>query len=163
MIEVKFGPDRIMVASSTEPAWSALEAVLDRHKYTIRPADTDTYNCRNLRGSERKSAHSSGIALDLNWQTNPYQTHNGTRKARYSSKASQEERAADVRADLADTDMTEEMIADILAISTSSGARVFGWGGDRQTNKEAMHFEIIATPEDLATGIDPATVNAVAE
>lgn len=37
--------------------------------------------------------------------------------------------------------------------------RVWGWGGNHRTVKDAMHYEIVCTPEDLAGGIDWDTVH----
>lgn len=107
--------------------------MLKLHKYATRKADTGAYNCRKITGGTGYSLHSYGIALDINWQSNPY----GSRLV---------------------TDMPSAMIADIKAIRTKNGKQVWRWGGDYSGNKDAMHFEIIASPADIATGIDPKTV-----
>lgn len=73
------------------------------------------------------------IAVDINWQSNPY----GSRLV---------------------TDMPRNMIEDILAIRTRNGKQVWGWGGNYRRNKDAMHLELVCSPADLATGIDPASV-----
>ena len=39
-----------------------------------------------------------------------------------------------------------------------NGKTVFRWGGDYSRTKDTMHYEIICSPSDLATGIDPATI-----
>lgn len=52
--------------------------------------------------------------------------------------------------------MPPGMVADITAIRTRTGRQVWRWGGHYATNKDAMHFEIVCTPEDLATGIATA-------
>ena len=57
MVLIPFGPDKIRVAPSTALAWEALAAVLQHHSYKIRTADTDSYNCRNIKGSSKKSLH----------------------------------------------------------------------------------------------------------
>ena len=158
MVVIPFGPDKIRVAPPTAPAWEALAAVLQHHGYKIRTEDTDSYNCRNIKGSDEKSLHSFGIALDLNWTTNPFNDHVGSRPPRFSNKDTQDGRADDVRLGLADTDMTREMIDDILAIRTRSGAQVFEWGGNWLTVKDAMHFEIDVAPADLESQINPTTV-----
>ena len=72
MVLIPFGPDRIRVAPPTAPAWEALAGVLRHHGYRIRSVDTDSYNCRNIKGTNNKSLHSFGIALDVNWRTNPW-------------------------------------------------------------------------------------------
>lgn len=163
MVLVPFGPDRIRVAPQTGDAWSALAAVLAHHHYTIRTKDTDSYNCRNSKGGAGKSLHSYGIALDVNWGTNPYIDHQGTRAPRFSNKASQDERAEDQRLGHADTDMTRAMIDDVLKIATTKGVRVFEWGGNWQSVKDCMHFEIDVSPAELAEGIDWSTCAGAAD
>lgn len=155
---IAFGPDRIRVAPPTEDAWRAMAAVFDAHDYDIRTTDTDSYNCRTITGGTKKSLHSYGIALDINWKTNPYKDHDGVRTVQFSSKAGQEERAIDVKRHLADTDMTPAMIADIRAIKNQAGQTVFQWGGDWKSVKDAMHFQIDLSPDDLALGVDLATL-----
>lgn len=153
MVRIPFGPDAIRVAAPAVAAFTALAAILMRHGYTIRPADTDSYVCRTITGGKLKSLHAYGIAVDVNWQTNPYRDHAGTRPPVFSNRPTQEERAADVRAGRADTDMTPAMVAEIEALRTRGGARVFKWGGHFGTLKDAMHFELDVGPEDLAGGI----------
>jgi hypothetical protein len=41
--------------------------------YQIRQADSGGFNCRSIRNSNRPSNHSWGLAVDLNWKTNPHQ------------------------------------------------------------------------------------------
>jgi D-alanyl-D-alanine carboxypeptidase/Bacterial SH3 domain len=158
MVVVPFGPDKIRIAPPTVAAWDALASVLDHHRYDLRSADTDSYNCRNIKGSNLRSLHAYGIALDVNWNTNPFKRTPDKRKVRFSSKATQGERAEAVRLGEADTDMTPAMIADVLAIKTRRGKQVFDWGGSWSTTKDSMHFEIDLSPADLAAGIDPRTV-----
>lgn len=160
MVVVPFHGDRIRVAPATVPAWEALAAVMAHHGYEIRTIDTDSYNCRSIKGTNEKSLHSFGIALDVNWTTNPFIDHAGKRGPRFSGKASQAERAGEVRLGLADTDMTKAMIDDVLAIRTLDGVQVFEWGGNWKSVKDAMHFELDLSPAELAKGIDPSTVNA---
>jgi len=163
MVVIPFGPDRIRVAPPTSEAWDALAAVMLHHGYHIRTEDTDSYNCRAITGGSGRSLHSFGIALDVNWQTNPFIDHEGERTVRFSSKATQDERALDVRFHLADTDMTPEMIADVNAIKTIDGVQVFEWGGSWRTRKDCMHFELDLSPEELAPGIDHSTVKGWTE
>ncbi|MCB1811444.1 MAG: M15 family metallopeptidase [Candidatus Competibacteraceae bacterium] len=158
MVLIPFGSDKIRVAPPTAAAWQALATVLQHHQYTIRTPDTDSYNCRTIKGSNKKSLHAYGIALDINWTTNPYIDHAGRRNVRFSDKSTQDERAEAVRLGRADTDMTPAMIEDALAIKTVNGTPVFQWGGHYKTVKDAMHFEIDVSPAELASGIDPATV-----
>jgi hypothetical protein len=130
MTSIPFGPDRILVAPPTVDAWQALANVLLADGYDIRTPDTDSYNCREIKGGGGRSLHSYGIALDINWDTNPYKTTPDHRPVVFSNKATQRERAEDVRLGRADTDMTPGMINDVLAIRTGNGRRVFEWGGD---------------------------------
>jgi hypothetical protein len=146
MQRISFGPDVIKVAPPTIDAWKALERVLEAFGYDIRIEDTDSYNNRQIKGGGGKSLHAYGIALDINWHTNPYRDHAGKRAERFSAKPTQAERAEDVRLGLADTDMTKQMTDAVLAINTLGGKRVFGWGGAWETLKDSMHFQIEVTP-----------------
>lgn len=158
MVRISFGPDEILVAPPTADAWQALSMVLAAHGYNIRTADTDSYNCRAITGGTEKSLHAYGIALDVNWTTNPYKETSDQRKVRFSDQPTQDLRANDVKRNLADTDMTQAMIDDALAIRTISKKRVFEWGGNWINVKDTMHFEIDVKPDDLATGIDWSSV-----
>lgn len=155
LIRMPFGPDSIRVAAPAAEAFRRLAEIILRHGYDIRPADTDSYNCRTITGGKLKSLHAYGIALDINWQTNPYRDHPGTRPPRFSLEPTQAGRAADVAAGHADTDMTAPMIAEIEALTTRDGLRVFKWGGHFGTLKDAMHFELDVGPAELARGLTP--------
>jgi hypothetical protein len=163
MVVVPFGPDKIRVAPPTAEAWAALAAVMLHHNYKIRTEDTDSYNCRPITGGAGLSLHSFGIALDVNWTTNPFNDHGGEREVRFSGKATQDERAMDVRRGTADTDMTPEMIGDMQAIKTMDGVQVFEWGGSWPSRKDCMHFELDVSLEELARGVDHNTVQGWAE
>jgi hypothetical protein len=43
-----------------------------RRGYVIRPNDTGAYNCRYISGTTVWSNHAWAVAIDINWQTNPY-------------------------------------------------------------------------------------------
>jgi hypothetical protein len=131
------------------PAYAALDAAFRKHRYDIRPGDSGAYNCRTITGGSGYSLHAYGpgysyeywdgssfstsLAVDINWQTNPY----GPRLI---------------------TDMPRAMIDDIVRIQTNNGRQVWGWGGYYSGNKDAMHFEIVCSPGDLSTGINPRTI-----
>lgn len=128
------GEGRVTVDKRCVPAVEALNKVLRAHGYATRREDTGAYNCRQITGGAGYSLHAYGIAIDINWSTNPY----GKRLVTDMLGADGQDRS---------------MVDAILAIRTSNGARVWEWGGDWTSNKDAMHYEIDCTPADLATGI----------
>lgn len=137
----RFGPQQIKlhVAAEAFEAVNALFNIMASHGYVVRDKVTGAYNCRKITNGSVPSAHASGIAVDVNWDANPY-----------------------VKAKLV-TDMPRAMIDQICALKTRSGAKVWRWGGDWDGRPEtthafydAMHFEIIATPEELRAGISQA-------
>ena len=113
-------------------AVKALNAVLIDWDYRTRRADTGAYNCRQITGGTNYSLHAYGTAIDLNWQTNPYGHH-------------------------LITDMPIGMIEAIEGIRTAGGVQVWRWGGRYSNNKDAMHFEVVASPAELARGIQSQT------
>lgn len=113
-------------------ALKALNAVLIDWDYRTRRADTGAYNCRQITGGTNYSLHAYGIAVDLNWNTNPY----GRTLV---------------------TDMPIGMIEAIEGIRTAGGVQVWRWGGRYSNNKDAMHFEVVASPAELARGIQSQT------
>lgn len=123
-----YGEGSITVKASAASAFKALNKCLVNHNYKTRKADTGAYNCRPITGGIGYSLHAYGIAADLNWQTNPY----GPTLV---------------------TDMPPAMVAEIKGLRTNSGNVIFRWGGDYKGNKDAMHFEVVCTPEQLSTGI----------
>lgn len=134
---------------STLDAWRALDASMRKWGYRPKAGQTWGYNCRRITGGSGYSLHAfdpgerfvfwTGVAIttaiagDINSLANPY----GPRLV---------------------TDMPRGMIDDILAIRTVDGVQVFKWGGYYSRNKDAMHFEIVASPAELTRGIDWATV-----
>lgn len=130
------------------PAFEAWEKVRAAFGYRLTGNDTGIYSCRHMRHDPNlpMSSHSWGRALDVNWLENPA-----------GSKLI--------------TDIPDAMIDALLAIRTNSGARVFQWGADwdwdndttDHTYVDAMHWENVTHPLDMATGIDPNTVLEVDE
>lgn len=126
----------ITVDARAEQAFRALARVFTAHGYVVRKKDTGAYNCRRIKGSTAWSSHAWGLAVDVNWNTNPY-----VRTLR--------------------TDMPKAMREDALKIHTAtSKQRVFKWGGDWDNRPEtnhsfydAMHWEIYATPRELSEGL----------
>lgn len=125
-------------------AHESLNDVLRRYRYGPKEGQTWGYNCRKITGGTGYSLHAylgdglfvfwngtritMAIAVDINSLANPY----GPRLI---------------------TDMPRQMVEEILAIRTNNGKQVWGWGGNYRNNKDAMHFEIVCDPADLATGI----------
>jgi hypothetical protein len=126
---------KVEIEQRCQQAFRALDCVLQAYRYHVRSGDTGGQNCRPITGGTLHSLHSYGIAVDLNWNTNPYR--------------------ADGRLV---TDMPITMLGDIRKIRTRDKATVFRWGGDYIGIKDAMHFEILVTPAELARGIDWTTV-----
>lgn len=137
------GAGKIQCHRHALPAFRALGRVLQQYGYHVRSDVTGCYNCRHVTGGTTMSAHAYGLAIDVNWDTNPY------------------------RLDKLVTDLPRQMIRDVVAIHTDDmRGPVFRWGGAwdgrfdvPETNYDAMHFEIIATPYELAAGFSiPAPV-----
>lgn len=121
-------------------AFTVLEDIRAKYGYEAPGSDTGIYNCRHIGNDPSRpwSAHAWATALDLNWQQNP-----AGRKLV--------------------TDMPEAMIKELQSVKTRSGVYVFMWGGDWDRNPatghsywDAMHWEIVAHPLDLATGFETA-------
>lgn len=158
MMPVGIGAAEIKVARPTVDAWRALEAIFDAHGYDVRAADSHGFFVRNVKGTQVPSLHSFGIAIDINAQTNPLRETPDRRKVRFSRRSTQVERARDVEAGAADTDMDPAMIEDVRAVLTRGGQPVFGWGGWWTSRKDTMHFHIDVAPGELGQGIDWSTV-----
>lgn len=128
----------IVVDARTVKAWAALDAIAKKYNYKFRRADTGAYVCRQITGGSGYSLHAYGIAADFNWSTNPYFPYP-------ASKAGH-------------CDMPDGMIEEIRNLKTNNGAWVFGWGGDYSSIRDFMHYEIVASPQELATGINFSTI-----
>lgn len=119
-----------------EPAFWMLEQIRAEYDYHLTGNDSGTYNCRNIGGSLVLSAHAKGTAFDIDWLNNP----DGKK--------------------LVTPSFPKGMIRDTQLVRTNSGAWVWRWGGDwdrkpdtPHTYYDPMHFEMVAHPLDLATGI----------
>ena len=139
-----WGPAKKPRGATFIDAYQALDDVLRRWKFDAGKGDTGAYNPRPITGGTDWSLHAYGpgdeftfwwgskvttaLAVDIDWQNNPY----GPRLV---------------------TNMSRAMVDEIEAIRTVNGKQVWSWGGDYSGNKDAMHFEIVCTPDDLATGI----------
>lgn len=135
------------------PAYTALDAGLKAHSYRPEAHHTGATNCRHITGGKNWSLHayspgdsftfwngvrlgSTALAVDINWQDNPW--------GKYLV-----------------TDMPKAMVNAIKAIRTNDGQQVWGWGGDYRGNKDAMHFEIVCSKKSLRSGIRWSTVPGV--
>jgi hypothetical protein len=136
-LQPKNWPDGLLLAVAREsaPAWLWFADTMDRYGVTIDEWASGTYNCRNVAGTNVKSSHAFGVAVDINPSRNPA--------------------GSTFRSDL-----PPNFVAEILALRTVSGRRVFRWGGDWDDDDttshslyDAMHFEITCSPADLGTGL----------
>lgn len=118
-------------------AFTAWEMIRATHGYPVSGTDTGIYNCRRIGNSPSRpwSAHAWALALDVNWLTNP----DGSKLK---------------------TDLPPAMQKDLQELRTNSGQFVFRWGGDWDRDPttshsyyDAMHWEVVAHPDDLASGI----------
>ena len=132
-----YGAGKVTVDAAIVSAVKALDQVLAAYKYSTRAADTGAYVCRMNTGGTAWSNHAYGVALDINWSTNPYARYLRTDMRRYG-----------------DGKMPER----ICAIRTNNGKQVWNWGGFWSGNKDAMHYEIVCTPSDIRTGINQSTI-----
>lgn len=123
----------ITVDKRIAPAVLAMNAIFVKWGYKATPPDCGAFVCRRITGGTGYSLHAYLIAIDINWQANPY-----------------------TKGQLV-TDMPAGMVREITALRTNSGAPVWGWGGNYSSIKDAMHYEIVCSPADLATGIKGAT------
>lgn len=131
----QMGGPKIQCHRSVVGAFRALGRIMRAHHYLARPGVTGAYVCRPITGGSSLSAHAYGIALDVNWDTNPY------------------------RLDKLVTDMPRAMVEEIEALQTDKGVKALRWGGDwdgrpetPHSNYDAMHVEAMATPEELRWG-----------
>lgn len=128
------GKGEVVVRAAVTDAVLELDRCLAEFGYLTRRADTGGFCCRKIRGGTNWSLHAYGIAVDLNWTDNPFST-------KFVS------------------DMNAPMVDAIERIRTNSGAQVWRWGGRFSPKHDPMHFEIIAFPADIASGIS-GTVRA---
>ena len=137
------GREGAKMTNFTLPAWRALEAALMANGYgtasivsTYYPRPIGGYTCDMDNGGYGCSLHGySGCAMDIDPALNPY--IRGTRW------------------DFSRCKFTKKQVDAVLAIRTNSGAQVFRWGGDFG---DYMHWQMNCRPEDIKTGINPATV-----
>ena len=125
------GGVRFTVHRAIAPLVKVLAEQTIQRGYSLRPAECGAYNCRRIRGSDRWSNHAWGLAVDLNWNSNPMLRvswlidRHGSNFPRSSW-----------------TDIPPE----VVGLWTDAG---FGWGGDYRNWRDAMHFEWLRSPQEL--------------
>lgn len=132
-----YGAGKVTVRPVIVEAVKALNQILTAYGYTTRYSDTGAYVCRQNTSGTGWSLHAYGIAMDINWNSNPYSSTLRTDMFRYGDG---------------------RMPYRICDIRTNNGKQVWNWGGNWSGNKDAMHYEIVCTPADIRTGINWSTV-----
>lgn len=122
----------VTVRGSIVDATRAMNSLLQRYNYRTIRSQTGAYNCRQKVGGGGWSNHSFATAIDINWNLNPY---GGNRHH-----------------------IPAALARDICRIRTNNGRQVWNWGGYWRGTRDWMHFEIVCTPRDIATGINWRTV-----
>jgi hypothetical protein len=128
----------LLVEKRTVEAWQAFSAVMKKHDYRFREKAGGTYNCRPISGTSDWSLHAYGLAIDLNPARNPHRTST--------------------------TNQPKAFRDDVKAIATNNGRQVFAWGGDwAGSSIDTMHWQVGATPAELATGLKDQEDDMTAE
>jgi hypothetical protein len=152
MVALRFFQTTTPVNRVTREAFTSLEHALRSVGY--RPKSVWNYNCRDIQGSEKRSLHAYGLAVDIDPRCNPHRRQ-APGPARFSPEATQEARCRDVVAGRADTTFTPEQVAAVEAIQTVDGLQVFAWGGRWRSSPDSMHFQINVSPRELRRGLAP--------
>lgn len=134
----------LLVHPSTVEANMALAAVMATHNYLFRETAGGSVSCRKITNGTRTSPHAHGISDDFNPSKNSYRITAAGGLIQWGRQ----------------TDMSKQMIADIEAIRTIGGHKVWEWGGRWWTIKDPMHFQPTkCTRAQLEAGIDWSRVN----
>lgn len=128
--------NQINVHDGTQRLWQALGAVMLAYNYQVPTSYVGAYSCRQITNGSSWSGHAWPVAMDVNAATNPFINHAGVRTIRWGIE----------------TDMPAAMIREIESI-TASGIQGFTWGGRWSTLKDAMHFQIRVTLDEIAGGV----------
>lgn len=123
------------VAALAKPAYILLAQILMEEHVNVYYAGSYAY--RTIEGSSTLSAHSWGLAIDINPQD--FTCCSDSRSTIYGNTDGPEFLKA------ADRIINE--------IRTGNGNRVFGWGGKWKSKRDWMHFEVVVTPDDLRSGV----------
>lgn len=120
-VNLKSGQKKIQLARA---AGRSLVEMIEWWDQNIEPVtQIGGYNYREIRGKEgtgKLSNHSSGTAIDINWDKHPLAA------------------VGTVRADK------------VEALRLEAAKRGLRWGGDYRTRKDEMHFEINYAPDAFA-------------
>lgn len=135
----------------TVDTWRATERALTATGY--RPQSVWNYCYRQITAGTGLSLHAYALATDIDPDCNPFRMTPNQPVIRFSLKSAQQQRCADVKAHLADTAFTPEQMAAVESITTIDGLQVLAWGGRWRTIKDAMHFQINLSPEELRRGL----------
>jgi len=129
--------NQIKIHTGTDLLWKALGAIFLAYNYKVPTSYTGAYACRQVTGGSSWSGHSWPLAMDVNAKTNPYISHKPIIRTIKWGK---------------ETDMPAAMIQEVEKI-TASGKQAFWWGGRYRSIKDAMHFEVNVTLDDIAGGV----------
>lgn len=127
-----YGGGKAVMKAAATVALQALDTCLRTYNYKTIYSQTGAQNCRQKVGGGGWSIHAYGAALDINWILNPY---GGTRHH-----------------------IPTALGTAICRVKTNNGKQVWNWGGFWSGTRDWMHFELVCTPRDLATGINWSTV-----
>lgn len=125
------------VHKGTEQLWKALGAIMLAYNYKVPTSYTGAYSCRPITGTTNKwSGHAWPVAMDINAKTNPYIRTPSLRTIKWG----------------VETDMPANMVAEIESIK-AAGIRAFGWGGRWRSIKDAMHYQVRVTLNEIQAGV----------
>lgn len=120
----------LTVHSLAAGAFRLMGEIFADHLYNVAASQTGAYNFRTIAGTNVLSTHAWGLAVDVNWAVNYVNAPVGALQSHFLAAA-----------------------VDIVnSIRTNSGAQVFGWGGNWQSKKDWMHFEVICTGAEARSG-----------
>ncbi len=139
-------------------AAQALGRALEARGY--RAERVGSFSDRVIRGTDRKSLHAYGVAIDIDPKYNPHR-RGKPGPARWATGSTQEARRAEVAADRADTIFTASQIAATRTVRTVDGHPVFYWAGGWTRSPDAMHFQVDVTPDELSRGLVPGALEPV--
>lgn len=130
------GGVRFSVHRDIAPLVKALAEATIARGYPLKKPQCGGYNCRKIRNGNSWSNHAWGLAVDLNWSTNPMISVKKLRRDH-----------GDPFPDSSWTDMPEWL----PAMWTRYG---FRWGGSYRSVRDAMHFEFMPPPSDVPSMIE---------